>query len=694
MERVTLLSEDRKMDMEYMTASSAGGTSPGRHAEKHPKKKMPCSCLAVKQEVGLLSNQELLLQVLMDLTPPELSRFQWLLTRKVLHNFAPIPPHWLSSADAWKTTETLLRCYQEDGALRLAAEILRMMGCADQVDELCNRCCRTPVPSWPATNPKPRANCVEALRRQLIDGMQHAADVLDALHAHGLLGEAETEAISIYAARRDKNRALVDMVLRKGARAQQMFYQALSQSEPFLLEELDSISKRQPMPVHVGQLEVDLVSDEQMLLHWLVSQETRGRGAPAELAEAVALDFLLSIVPPPSLGLQGKASWVNTSCEDGAEPHADTTLTEITPEVHEEGGLYRLRCPHAGAFRCKLTGLVLEGDGDVTYQTVPWDRKFLARKGWQPAGPLVRFTCLRGTFHRLHLPHCQILSDGGQDLLFVAHVTEDRVDFIRPQRVTDKNVVISISGFSSFGLVRRTESAESNGPINGMVLLFHQPSDDPELYASLYVVLLPRNALIPQVTREWRKRSGAQYVEALPDCELIPNQTYRLSGSPVQLIQPENAKFLNFEDYDNYTASFEVQLAVDVRKLQLELRLSHSGPAWLPSWLFGSHESSVWSRVVTLRAAAAAGGAEGKLEMTETLLETLNSLPTKELETFQRHLSQRPDPLPVSALEGADSMATVHKLIQKYHADGARDVAVEVLRKMHYNTLASDLQRK
>uniref|UniRef100_A0A667Z2I2 CARD domain-containing protein n=1 Tax=Myripristis murdjan TaxID=586833 RepID=A0A667Z2I2_9TELE len=204
---------------------------------------MPCSCLAVKQEVGLLSNQELLLQVLMDLTPPELSRFQWLLTRKVLHNFAPIPPHWLSSADAWKTTETLLRCYQEDGALRLAAEILRMMGCADQVDELCNRCCRTPVPSWPATNPKPRANCVEALRRQLIDGMQHAADVLDALHAHGLLGEAETEAISIYAARRDKNRALVDMVLRKGARAQQMFYQALSQSEPFLLEELDSISK-------------------------------------------------------------------------------------------------------------------------------------------------------------------------------------------------------------------------------------------------------------------------------------------------------------------------------------------------------------------------------------------------------------------------------------------------------------------
>lgn len=58
--------------------------------------------------------------------------------------------------------------------------------------------------------------------------------------------------------------------------------------------------QRQVAPAHVGQLEVDLVSDEQMLLHWLVSQEARGGDPPTELAEDVALDFLLSIVPPPS----------------------------------------------------------------------------------------------------------------------------------------------------------------------------------------------------------------------------------------------------------------------------------------------------------------------------------------------------------------------------------------------------------
>lgn len=61
-------------------------------------------------------------------------------------------------------------------------------------------------------------------------------------------------------------------------------------------------------------------------------------------------------------------------------------------------------------FHCSLTGLELEGIGELLYQPVPWDLDFLSSKGLRPAGPLFRFTLLRGHFHRLHLPHCQLLS--------------------------------------------------------------------------------------------------------------------------------------------------------------------------------------------------------------------------------------------------------------------------------------------
>lgn len=69
-----------------------------------------------------------------------------------------------------------------------------------------------------------------------------------------------------------------------------------------------------------------------------------------------------------------------------------------------------MQCERRGLFRCRLTGLKLEGVGDLLYQPVPWDLDFLSSKGLRPAGPLFRFTLLSGRFHRLHLPHCQLLS--------------------------------------------------------------------------------------------------------------------------------------------------------------------------------------------------------------------------------------------------------------------------------------------
>lgn len=41
--------------------------------------------------------------------------------------------------------------------------------------------------------------------------------------------------------------------------------------------------------------------------------------------------------------------------------------------------------------------------------------------------------------------------------------------------------------------------------------------------------------------KELKQRIRGEYVETVPDCELIPNQTYKLSGLPVTVIQPEVA---------------------------------------------------------------------------------------------------------------------------------------------------------
>lgn len=62
--------------------------------------------------------------------------------------------------------------------------------------------------------------------------------ILDNLWDNGTLTAANLDAINIYAIQREKMRILVDLVLRKGTKAQEAFCMALNRSNPFLLEQL------------------------------------------------------------------------------------------------------------------------------------------------------------------------------------------------------------------------------------------------------------------------------------------------------------------------------------------------------------------------------------------------------------------------------------------------------------------------
>ncbi|KAM9492137.1 uncharacterized protein ACWYII_004100 [Salvelinus alpinus] len=258
----------------------------------------------------------------------------------------------------------------------------------------------------------------------------------------------------------------------------------------------------------------------------------------------------------------------------------------------EDNGTYRLECPSAGLFQCSITGLVFRMEGEVLYRTVHWDRRLLSQNGKRPAGPLFKFTCLKGSVCQLHLPHCEICPGGGCDFLSVAHVTDDNIEFI-PHETTDTHVIINISGFCAYGLTKNKDAPVF--PIKAQVLLFYQPSDDPELKSVLHVLLLPRNVVLMKVQEERARRNGMieTFIETTSDCELTPDQIYSLSTDGYHKVIPKTKKFDNDKDYENYTTTFAVFLPAKVKKAELTLK-KKKNIAWstldLLSSLFVSRE--------------------------------------------------------------------------------------------------------
>ncbi|XP_030013324.1 uncharacterized protein LOC115435198 isoform X2 [Sphaeramia orbicularis] len=289
----------------------------------------------------------------------------------------------------------------------------------------------------------------------------------------------------------------------------------------------------------------------------------------------------------------GTSNWEEfipkVSAESGLTSYSN--FKEFTPvTVGEMDEAYRFQSLCPGLYQCSVTGLVfgMETDGVVVYRTVPWDRRMLDQYHKKPAGPLFDITCVDKSVVQLHLPHCELRSTGGWDFLSVAHVEDDgSVQFIRPQKITETHVVISITGFSPVGNVK--DKASPPDPVRALVLLFFRPSPDPDLKSVLNVLLLPKNVSLPEVKRSRREMVGDEiYIEMSSHCKLKPEQFYTLTTSPEDSgkVQPDDAEFCE-DSYDNYIPTFQVFLNTGVKHLNLVLKDKQS-----------SH--SVWERGVFL----------------------------------------------------------------------------------------------
>nr|XP_033495380.1 NACHT, LRR and PYD domains-containing protein 1b allele 3-like [Epinephelus lanceolatus] len=279
-----------------------------------------------------------------------------------------------------------------------------------------------------------------------------------------------------------------------------------------------------------------------------------------------------------------------------AESLPDMLLTnsfeEFTPEMtaDENDETYRFQCSCPGLYQCSVTGLVfhMEGEGDVVYRIVPWNRRLLAQHHKKPAGPLFDINCLQQSVCQLHLPHCEIRSTGGCDFLSVAHVNDEGIEFISPHKITETHVIINITGFSAFGNVMDEDSPPD--PVRALVLLFYRPPVDSDPESLLNVLLLPKNVSLRDVLRTRKKLVGDEsYIETSPHCKLRPKQEYTLSTCPEDdsvLVQPTEAEF-DCDNYDNYFPSFQVSLEKIMKHIKLFLRNANS-----------SH--SVWERRVCL----------------------------------------------------------------------------------------------
>uniref|UniRef100_A0A673Z776 CARD domain-containing protein n=1 Tax=Salmo trutta TaxID=8032 RepID=A0A673Z776_SALTR len=80
-------------------------------------------------------------------------------------------------------------------------------------------------------------------RMELVNRLGLLPPILTRLHVRGVLSQEEIEIVEIKPTKSQQNRALLNMVVRKGTRAQEYFYLALRESDILLVEDLCNCCK-------------------------------------------------------------------------------------------------------------------------------------------------------------------------------------------------------------------------------------------------------------------------------------------------------------------------------------------------------------------------------------------------------------------------------------------------------------------
>lgn len=236
---------------------------------------------------------EALLSWLLELDDMQLWQLHWMLGHQQLLDLLalpPIPQDWLLDASPQTTAKLLQRCYHQDGTARVLSAGLGLLPQLHQLGPakhiLVPGPGLGPVPGMPKSLWRDSypflfvgnamdlgtdldlglgrnehqelvqqvegvervqvlgevldvdPDLVKNQRRELVQQVDRLDQVLELLLQRGVLTTANLEAILVFDLQPHRTRALLDLLIQKGYQAQQLFLQALGQSEPFLLQAL------------------------------------------------------------------------------------------------------------------------------------------------------------------------------------------------------------------------------------------------------------------------------------------------------------------------------------------------------------------------------------------------------------------------------------------------------------------------
>ncbi|XP_073325088.1 uncharacterized protein [Pagrus major] len=167
-----------------------------------------------------------------------------------------------------------------------------------------------------------------------------------------------------------------------------------------------------------------------------------------------------------------------------------------------------------------------------------------------------------------------------EGLLSVVHITGDGMNVLEPLEVTDTHVVVTVSHFSAFGIVKdfikRFLNSNKMRPVSSKVLLFLGQPNPKTQRRKLNVFLLPRNIHLDEVSKQQRYTENIQVPSK---CKLVEDQSYSLHCPQAIKIQPKSADF-DLEFGPNYDPTFEVRLPTNTEEVTLTVKDQRQMVVW------------------------------------------------------------------------------------------------------------------
>ncbi|XP_074504542.1 uncharacterized protein LOC141775267 isoform X3 [Sebastes fasciatus] len=442
--------------------------------------------------------------------------------------------HWvtfrsLMNPNPEEITDLLVATFSEDGALSVAVEILREIGCMNEADRLAMEARGPSFKPDPKGSPPSDEHIVDRYKDQLIRYVSDVEPILDELLTKMVIQQESYDKISALPTSEEKMRELLDGHL-TGVGSKDIFYDLFLKTQ--------RIERQGP----------------------------RMSGSDDE--------------PWPNFAWHESGSFNKTKVVTGCKMSPEGDWIKLEPEVNcvdaEDAPIYSLQS-EAGNFECSVSGLrwVSKERVSLKYQFGSWEEHMerLETLHYIPGGPLLDVTVIAGKLDEAYLPHWICTEDDPRILgkMAVLHIDTCGDVVEQVSEVTPSHVKLSQPIFSPRGVLMR---AGFRVKINCKVLIYKTN----EAFLTLHVYLIPRDPALQQTIKKKESSSGYKIIQKpYPEKSLKMRDRFILTADLDSAeIYPEKLKLIYESSDPNF---FEVFIENPDSHFQLTIR-HESEPVW------------------------------------------------------------------------------------------------------------------